>query len=1678
MKKGHTTMIRRQGRWLTIVVLLVSLVVSGACWAYDSPPTFVQEWNNYYHVPFNPAGLALNPSTNALFTTDVTNRNILKYDATSLYFLRKWKGAAGQGEAGEFILPEDVAVNTSTRDVYIVDTGRHCVNVFDSEGAFLRKWGQWGDGGSKMKFPLRISIDASGYVYVADVGHRVIKKFSETGTLISAWGGIGTGPGQFSGMFSVAASPLDNSIYAGDWGNFRIQKFNSISGAMILSFGESGNGPGQFGSETELAVDPTNGRVFVSDKNKHRIQVFDTTGGFLFQWGLFGSGEGQFKYPGGIAVGNDGKVYVNDTGNNRIQVFSNDGTFIKQKRNGIFTPEELTSPSGVTVEQSTGHVYVVDQARGNIKKYDEVGNLLLNWGSVGSDNGQFKTPTGIVVDNDGNVYVVEEGNHRVQKFNAQGQHLATYGNYGTGPNQFNCPTDIAIDPDSGRIFVSERFNHRIQVFDAAWNFIRFISSYGSADDQINNPFGVEIHPISKNVYVADTMHRRIKVFDQDGNFIRMWGNSDGSGPGDFAWPRNVAIDANGDVYVADTDHNRIQKFDGNGNFLLMIESNTQTGILFHPRAVAVDRLNGSVYVTASYESQMHKFDSSGSHLLSWGYLSQNAPGEFRSPLAAVSDAAGEHIYITEHNKHTIQTFDLHGNLVMRFGESGQHYEDYGTDFPEGIAVGSNGNVYVACGAHADPENPDTPLRYIKVFSPDGQYLYRWGGYPQEQRTKGVVVSREGDDDFVYIIVRAIGKIRKFDTNGNLLLEFGGVGSDDGRFQGPWGICVNPANGDIYVADNTAGTIQRFDCNGAFIAKWSGFAGPAGIKLGPGGNIYIAEFNANRIAVIDAATGANKFYITNRINAPQDITFDGNHDLYVLNYYEAKVMKYTWDDLPPVCAGDYDCDGLTDDSEAADLITNPYNADTDADGLTDGEELQTYGSDPVRYDTDGDDLGDGDEILIHGTNPLNPDSDGDGFNDGQEVATGTDPLDPGSIPLLTTVYEDAEDGLTTGWYVYDDDPFGALITNQYDAERGSRVIGLEGAGRENGYHLKNEDLSKWQNSNQFVIEWTMKYTEPFTVYIDVETTMGKRSMVYVPSDVSSLGDEYYIYHGVGASSIDGQWHTFVRDVQADLLEAQPSAQLLEVNGFLIRGSGSIDDIKLHTTIPLDQDSDGDALTNDSELNLYGSDPFKADTDADGINDGDEVAYWGSVWDADSDSDGLINLLDSDADNDGVSDGQEVATGTDPLDPGSIPLLTTVYEDAEDGLTTGWYVYDDDPFGALITNQYDAERGSRVIGLEGAGRENGYHLKNEDLSKWQNSNQFVIEWTMKYTEPFTVYIDVETTMGKRSMVYVPSDVSSLGDEYYIYHGVGASSIDGQWHTFVRDVQADLLEAQPSAQLLEVNGFLIRGSGSIDDIKLHTTIPLDQDSDGDALTNDSELNLYGSDPFKADTDADGINDGDEVAYWGSVWDADSDSDGLINLLDSDADNDGVSDGQEVATGTDPLDPGSIPLLTTVYEDAEDGLTTGWYVYDDDPFGALITNQYDAERGSRVIGLEGAGRENGYHLKNEDLSKWQNSNQFVIEWTMKYTEPFTVYIDVETTMGKRSMVYVPSDVSSLGDEYYIYHGVGASSIDGQWHTFVRDVQADLLEAQPSAQLLEVNGFLIRGSGSIDDIKLHNQFP
>jgi len=277
---------------------------------------------------------------------------------------------------------------------------------------------------------------------------------------------------------------------------------------------------------------------------------------FVTKWGSFGSGDGQFKEPTGVAVDTQGNILVVEHQNHRVQRFSPSGTFLYKWGSYGTGNGQFFFPLAVAVDYSN-NVYVSEE--GNcVKKFTPGGFFVTKWGTLGSGDGQFNSPVGIAVDikNGDVVFVSDFSNYRIQKFTSSGVFLAKWGSYGSGDGQFSGPTGIAVD-SPGNVYVVDGYNHRIQKFNSSGTFLAKWGSQGSGDGQFKNPAGVATDSWG-NVYVADANNRRIQKFTSNGTFMTKWGN-EGAGDGQFGSPAGIAVDYLGYVYVSDIQNQCIQK---------------------------------------------------------------------------------------------------------------------------------------------------------------------------------------------------------------------------------------------------------------------------------------------------------------------------------------------------------------------------------------------------------------------------------------------------------------------------------------------------------------------------------------------------------------------------------------------------------------------------------------------------------------------------------------------------------------------------------------------------------------------------------------------------------------------------------------------------------------------------------------------------------------------------------------------------------------------------------------------------------------------------------------------------------------------------------------------------------------------------------------------------------------
>ena len=191
-----------------------------------------------------------------------------------------------------------------------------------------------------------------------------------------------------------------------DWRNSKTLKL-SQDGQLLRTIDHAGSKSDNLNCPEGVSVSPE-GLVYICDSCNHRVTVHDEEGMFLFAFGSKGSGPGCFDEPWDVTFGSDGLVYVTDGGNSRVCVWSKDGSFQRDFKTE-YTPICIAATGD-------NHVLITSFASDTVMVYTLGGQLVHEFGGIGSAPGRFNEPYGICVDDSGAVYVADYGNSCVQVF--------------------------------------------------------------------------------------------------------------------------------------------------------------------------------------------------------------------------------------------------------------------------------------------------------------------------------------------------------------------------------------------------------------------------------------------------------------------------------------------------------------------------------------------------------------------------------------------------------------------------------------------------------------------------------------------------------------------------------------------------------------------------------------------------------------------------------------------------------------------------------------------------------------------------------------------------------------------------------------------------------------------------------------------------------------------------------------------------------------------------------------------------------------------------------------------------------------------------------------------------------------------------------------------------------------
>lgn len=565
-------------------------------------------------------------------------------------------------------------------NLYLTLPDHHAVMRVDAAAGVLTRVAGTGSAGfsgdngpaasAQLANPGAIAVDPMGNLFIVD-GNRV--RMVHSGYITSVLTNL-NGP---SGL-AVDAS---GNLYIAETGNNDVLKLSNGKITRIVGTGARGYNGDHINADAAmlnnpqgLAVDPS-GRLFIADRDNSRIRKVEN--------GMISTATAVISHPWSVAADQSNNVYIASDSGNRvfrlsglISTTAGTGAWGFNGDGGPAQNAWLYAPQGLSVDAS-GSLYIADTNNFRVRK---VSNGLISTvaggGAEAGDGGDavnawLYRPTGIALDSTGNLFVADSDNYRVREV-SEGI-ISTIGGAG-GPG---------CGGDGGPALGAEL--RRTPLFHLPGEF------QGLAFDAAGG------------LWIADSTCNSVRR-------IAAGTISAVTGGAQFSGPQGIAVDAAGAIYIADQGNRRIRKM-ANGTLTTVANGGSA------PSGVAFDS-GGNLYFADPDNHQVRRISNGVVTTVAGGGPGcDNCPATqayLNGPTGIALDSAGA-LYIAEARSHAIRKVaggvisTIAGNRMPGYGGDGGAALKAQLWSPEGLAIDSSGNIYVA----------DTGNNRVRVLAPSG-----------------------------------------------------------------------------------------------------------------------------------------------------------------------------------------------------------------------------------------------------------------------------------------------------------------------------------------------------------------------------------------------------------------------------------------------------------------------------------------------------------------------------------------------------------------------------------------------------------------------------------------------------------------------------------------------------------------------------------------------------------------------------------------------------------------------------------------------------------------------------------------------------------------------------------------------------------------------------------------------
>lgn len=586
------------------------------------------------------------------------------------------------------------------------------------------------------------------------------------------------------------------------------------------------------------------------------------------------------------------------------------------------TLASFISPAGIALD-SRGNVYVADSEAHRVRKIDAITEIISTIAGTGvpgfsGDGGSAVTamlssPFGIAIDGEDNLYIADSSNQRIRKVDLGTGQITTVagsGNFGFQGDgspavsaSFKAPQGVAVD-ESGNLFIADTFNNRVRRVDGTTGIVTtyagngsfaFAGDAGPAEEaSLRQPEDVAVDR-QGNVFIADTSNHRIRqVLVGSGLIITIAGNGDSSYAGDTGsarnaslfQPRSISLDPLGTLYIADTNNHRIRLVDVNeqnilteaGDGFARFGGDTRSSVeasLSSPSGVVVnaardifisDTGNGRVRKVTRVNRLIDTIAGNGESTYS-GDSGDAQDATIFHPHNVVVDTAGN-LYFSDTENHRVRRVNagtgvietVVGNGIPGFSGDGGKGIHAQLQWPEGLALDSRGNLYIADKKNHRVRRLDAGTGIMRTVAGDGSSTYNGDNVLAINASLRDPVGLAIDSaDNLYIADSLNHRIRMVNPGDNRISTVAGLGvpgfggdlhqANHANLQAPQGVAVD-GDGNIFIADTGNARIRRVDGVTRNIRTIAGNGDPG--FSGDGGAATAASLRVPRRVVVDTA----------------------------------------------------------------------------------------------------------------------------------------------------------------------------------------------------------------------------------------------------------------------------------------------------------------------------------------------------------------------------------------------------------------------------------------------------------------------------------------------------------------------------------------------------------------------------------------------------------------------------------------------------------------------------------------------------------------------------------------------------------------------------------------------------------------------------------------------------------